>query len=88
MKVASCNWDDGRGATGTAILYCQVNVTEATSASANGTATGSAGALSLQAHQHSGAGPQQWDGPVVQSGCSTVMIGGGPAPDDGQCCFV
>ena len=83
QQLASCAWDDGRGATGTAILDCQVTVTAATSAS-----TGSAGALSLQAHCDSGAAPLPWDGPVVHSGCSTVMIGGQPAPHAGQCCFV
>jgi len=82
QKLASCAWDDGRGATGTATLYCKVSVTAATSA------TGSTGALSLQAHcdAFSGTGPV-WDGPVVHSGCSTVMIGGQPAPHQGQCCF-
>ena len=46
QQVASCS--GSQGDTGT--LYCQVNVTAATSASASGTTTGSAGALSLQAH--------------------------------------
>jgi len=72
-------------------LYCQVTVTAATSASASGTTTSSAGALSLQAHYtvtDVDAPALYDDGPVVQSGCSTIMISGKPYPDGGQCCFI
>ena len=82
-QVASCTG----GVTPT--LYCQVTVTAATSSSASGTTTGSAGALSLQAHYTSTDGTKQHDGPVVHSGCSTVIgYDGKPNPKEGQCCFV
>ena len=88
QQVASCN-DEVQW---TVTLYCQVNVldvTAATPASASGTTTGSAasGALSLQAH-YTVSDSVHDDGPVVHTGCSTVMIGGKPYPDAGQCCFV
>jgi len=54
-------------------LYCQV--------------TASAGALSLQAH-FTISNSVHDDGPVVHTGCSTIMISGNPDPDAGQCCFV
>merc|ERR1711935_269130 len=54
-------------------LYCQV--------------TASAGALSLQAHFTISNRVHDY-GPVVHTGCSTIMISGNPDPDAGQCCFV
>ena len=87
QQVASCTDAGGFGDTFT--LYCQVTVTAATSSSASGTTTGSAGALSLQAHYTSTDGTKQHDGPVVHSGCSTVIgYDGKPNPKEGQCCFV
>ena len=84
QQVASCI-DQGYTPT----LYCQVtvNATAATSVPANGTTTGSAGALSLEAHWTSSGG-YHYDGPVVHSGCSTVIEGGKPCPNCGKCCFV
>jgi hypothetical protein len=87
QQVASCN-DEVQW---TVTLYCQVNVTAATSASASGTTTGSAGAPSLQAHTTDIGGhlAEHYDGPVVHSGCSTIMDSTGkPYPAGGKCCFV
>ena len=82
QQVASCDGDDGRDPVN---LYC--NMTAATSASASGTTTGSTGALSLQAH-FTIANSVYDEGPVVHRGCSTIMMGGKPYPEIGQCCFV
>ena len=83
QQVASCTpVSDGSGDT--LSLYCEVTVTAATSASASGTTTGSAGALSLQAHYTSTDGNHH-DGPVVHSGCSTIIgYDGKPNPNEGK----
>ena len=88
QQVASCKAHGNVGGHNLT-LYCRVTVTAATSASASGTTTGSAGALSLQAHYTSTDGVGHHDGPVVHSGCSTVIgYDGKPNPKEGQCCFV